>query len=266
VRRRTAEVITAGPTRAAASGENGDGRSGGLDTVTGCSFPRIGCRDLNRHRNSETTASFDRLLDQALERGPAHPVDYRLDAPKWQFLCYAADRTDVVLHGSGDPVIQLFEPRQPADTLEFSNRRAVFAATDGIWPMYFAILDRERHPTMMRCNSCTRISSTDGPLSEPYYFFSISRPALKQQPWRAGTVYILPAHSFEAQPPIYGRRCVAIRRPGGLSTAGETRRRNLGVPQRFPIPPPDSRPRQRSSQRAHRRRPRRLPVVRGALI
>ncbi|MER5210347.1 hypothetical protein ABT063_07165 [Streptomyces sp. NPDC002838] len=153
----------------------------------------------------ETTASFDRLLDHALDQGPEQPIDYRLDAPKWQFLSRAAERADVVLHGSGNPDIGQFEPRQPADTLEFSNRCAVFAATDGIWPMYYAILNRERHPTMMLCNACIRvISTTSGSrqLSDPYYFFSISRPALEQQPWCTGTVYFLPADSFEAQPPI----------------------------------------------------------------
>jgi hypothetical protein len=148
-----------------------------------------------------TTAAFDRLLDQALDRGPDQPIDYRLDAPKWQFLCHAADRTDLVLHGSGDPGIDRFEPRQADDTLEFSNRCAVYAATDGIWPMYFAILDRERHP-MSLCNACIRIRSSDGRLGQPFYFFSISRPALEQQPWRAGTVYILPADTFETQPLI----------------------------------------------------------------
>ena len=152
--------------------------------------------------DSETRASFDRLLDQALDRGPDQPIDYRLDAPKWQFLCHAADRADVVLHGSGDSDIEQFEPRQPADTLDFSNQRAVFAASDGIWPMYYAILDRERHPAMMLCNSCIRIASGTGLLGDPYYFFSISRPALEQQPWRVGTVYLLPADSFEAQPLI----------------------------------------------------------------
>lgn len=148
----------------------------------------------------ETLSSFDRLLGQALDRGPDRPVDYRLDAPKWQFLCYAADRGRVVLHGSGDPGIQSFEPRQPDDTLEFSNRRGVFAATDGIWPMYYAILDREQHP-MMLCNSCIRICA-DGQTSDPYYFFSISREALLLQPWRTGTVYLLPADTFEIQPRI----------------------------------------------------------------
>ena len=146
-------------------------------------------------------ASFDRLLDQALDRGPDHPIDYRIDAPKWQFLCHAADRSDVVLHGSGDPGIERFEPRQPDDHLEFSNRLAVFAATDGIWPMYYAILDRKNHP-MMLCNSCIRIVSGAGRPGDPYYFFSISRPALERKPWRSGTVYLLPAATFETQPRI----------------------------------------------------------------
>ena len=149
----------------------------------------------------ETVSAVDRLLAQAFEHGPGSPIDHTLGMPKWEFLCHAVERANVVLHGSGDPDIGLFEPRQPDDTLEFSNRRAVFAAVDGIWPMYYAILDRERHP-MMLCNSCVRTSSGTGGLSDPYYYFSISDPALQRRPWRAGTVYLLPSSSFEVQPPI----------------------------------------------------------------
>lgn len=149
----------------------------------------------------DATQSFDRLLDQALARGPAHPIDYRLDIPKWRFLCHAANRGDVVRHGSGNPDIERFEPRRPADPLEFSNRHAVFAATDGIWPMYYAILDRDEHRTMMMVASSIRVESA-GRRSAPHHFFSISRPALERRPWRSGTVYLLPADSFEDQPPI----------------------------------------------------------------
>jgi hypothetical protein len=149
-----------------------------------------------------TAAAFDRLLDQAVADGPGRPVDYRLAAPKWQFLCHAADRSDLVLHGSGNPDIALFEPRQPGDTLEFSNRRAVFAATDGIWPMHYATLDRDRHPGVTTVNACVRLGTAEGGLGDPAYFFSVSRPALERRPWRTGTVYLLPAAGFERQPPL----------------------------------------------------------------
>ena len=148
-----------------------------------------------------TVAALDLLLDQALAGGPGRPIDYRLGVPKWQFLCRAAERADVVLHGSGDPGIGLFEPRQPADSLEFSSRHAVFAAVDGIWPVYYAILDRDRYP-MMLCNACVRICPETSEPSDPYYFFSVSDTALRQRPWRTGTVYLLPGDSFEIQPQL----------------------------------------------------------------
>lgn len=113
-----------------------------------------------------TVASFEGLLAEAMERGPDHPVDCRLRAPKWQFLCHVADRGGLVLHGSGDPDIRCFEPRQPGDTLDFSNRRAVFAATDGIWPLHYATLDRNLHPEVVTVNACVRLGSPDGGLSD----------------------------------------------------------------------------------------------------
>ena len=151
--------------------------------------------------DAETVAAFDLLLGESLAGGPGRPIDYRLGIPKWQFLCHAVERANLVLHGSGDSGIGLFEPRQPDDPLEFSSRCAVFAAVDGIWPMYYAILDRDRHP-MMLCNSCVRVRQENGEPSAPYYFFSISDAALRQRPWRTGSVYLLPGDSFEVQPPL----------------------------------------------------------------
>jgi hypothetical protein len=150
--------------------------------------------------DAETESAFDRLLDEALERGPGHAIDYRLAAPRWQFLCHAA-RHGWLLHGSGEADIDRFDPRQPADQSAFGGRRAVFAAADGIWPIYFAILDRDRHP-MVLVNSCISLSGPDGQTVGPYYFFSITATALEQEPWREGMVYLLPAAGFEAQPPI----------------------------------------------------------------
>jgi len=135
-----------------------------------------------------------------LTQGPRQAAHYPLTEPKWQFLCYIAENADVVLHGSPDPTIDQFRPRRAYDTLEFGNRTAIYAATDGIWPMFYAVLDRERHP-MSLSNACIRIGEP-GAWSEPHYFFSITAAALSQRPWRTGKVYLLPAHTFIAQPPL----------------------------------------------------------------
>jgi len=154
--------------------------------------------------DGSTAAAFDALLADAVQNGPDRPIDYRLDAPKWQFLCHAADRGEVVLHGSSAADITRFEPRQSNDIAEFGNRAAVYAAADGLWPMYFAILDRPRH-RMSLCNSCMRVQRADGSLTEPYYFFSVNNEVLDEWQFGPGTVYLLPAADFEREPPYRER-------------------------------------------------------------
>lgn len=147
--------------------------------------------------DAATRAEFDRLLDEALLAGPEAFIDYQLAAPRWQFLCHAADRGGFVLHGTGNPDITIFEPRQSNDVGEFGNRSAVYAASDGLWPMYFAILDRDRYDIGL-VNACIQVAGLEG----SYYYFSITASALEQQPWRTGIVYLLPGETFELQPSI----------------------------------------------------------------
>jgi hypothetical protein len=108
------------------------------------------------------------------------------------------DREGIVLHGSGKADIAEFEPRKANDAIAFGNRQAVYAASDGIWAMYFAIVDRGRYVTSL-LNACFRVVEATGK-SDPYYFFSINQDALPRDPWREGTVYLLPGDSFEPQP------------------------------------------------------------------
>src|ERR1044072_6792350 len=122
--------------------------------------------------DADTRAAFDRLYAEAVEHGTGAAIDYRLPAPKWQFLCYLCDTKPVVLHGSGNADIEEFEPRQSNDLTEFGNRTAVYAASDGIWAMYFAIVDRDRYVTSLM-NACFRVVDADGTRSGAYYFFSI---------------------------------------------------------------------------------------------
>lgn len=146
-------------------------------------------------------AAFDDLLVEATAQDEVLGLDYTLLAPKWQFLCYLADQHDIVLHGSGDPHIIHFEPRESNDLNEFGRQKAVFAAADGIWAMFFAIVDRETYP-MSVSNAGIQLIDADGQASDPFYVFSVSREVLPQQPWRTGSVYLLPSETFVAQPPM----------------------------------------------------------------
>lgn len=145
--------------------------------------------------------AFDALLDEAAARGPGALIEYALAAPRWQFLCHAAERRELALHGSGNPAIAEFEPRQSNDLNEFGNQRAVYAAADGIWAMFFAIVDRDRYALSIT-NACIRLEDAAGRVSEPRYLFSVSQAARPQQPWRTGTVYLLPRATFAQQPPF----------------------------------------------------------------
>jgi hypothetical protein len=145
-------------------------------------------------------AAFDALWDETLRIGGSPAIEYTLPWPRWQFLCHLADHHGVALHGSGNPQITAFEPRQPQDLTEFGNQKAVYAASDGLWAMFFAIVDRERVTSIT--NACVRLEDETGRLHDPLYVFSVSRSALPTQPWRTGTVYLLPRSTFTVQPSI----------------------------------------------------------------
>ncbi len=155
-------------------------------------------------RDADTIASFEHLFAEAVEHGTGAEIEYKLQAPKWQFLCYLCDTKGILMHGSGNPDIAEFEPRQSNDLEEFGNRRAVYAASDGLWAMYFAIMDRDRYVTSLM-NACFRVLQEDGKWGDPYYFFSINGDAIPHEPWRNGTIYLLPSATFEQQATVHLR-------------------------------------------------------------
>ena len=149
----------------------------------------------------ETTQNaFDALLNTSINASGCPTIEFTLPYPKWQFLCYLADHHDIAMHGSGDPNIALFEPRQSNDLSEFGNQKAIYAASDGLWAMFFAVVDRDRVGSIT--NACVQLSDEAGTLHGPFYVFSVSQSALPSQPWRAGMVYLLPRSTFTVQPPM----------------------------------------------------------------
>jgi hypothetical protein len=149
----------------------------------------------------QTSKMIDQLLYRVKNTEGVTLIDYDLPVPKWQLLCYLADHYGIALHGTGTPDIQLFEPRPSNDLEAFGAQTAVYAATDGLWAMFFAILDRE-HYKMATSNACIRLADESGTVSEPWYVFSVSQAALQHRPYRKGMVYLLPGETFIHQPSL----------------------------------------------------------------
>lgn len=146
----------------------------------------------------EKLAAFERLFQAT---PPGASIDYALPYPKWQFLTCLCESNELVLHGSQNQGIQQVEPRQARDIRGFSSQHAIYATTDGIWVIYFAILDRFKYRQMSLFNSCFQARISDEQLSDPLYFFSISQPVLLQKPWCRGTIYLLPRQPFQQEAP-----------------------------------------------------------------
>jgi hypothetical protein len=138
-----------------------------------------------------------RAGDEVLDVGPI--VHARGEVTPWHFLCGLAEHREYAFHGTGDPNVESFEPREPIDFAPFGNQKAVFATTDPIWAMFFAVVDRVRYRLTL-ANGCILLLDADGRPGPPHYFFSITGAALRERPWRTGYVYFLPADTFVAQP------------------------------------------------------------------
>ncbi len=127
-------------------------------------------------------------------------IDYQLAAPKWQFLSYLCRSKDLVLHGSQNLEIEVVEPRQALDVKAYSNQNAIYAAADGIWVIYYAIIDRQNFSPLSLFNACFNLQISPEVHQGPYYFFSLTHSALIRKPWCDGAIYILPRATFEQEP------------------------------------------------------------------
>jgi hypothetical protein len=153
--------------------------------------------------------STQSAIDELLSLGRAAVADRlvdvdsllreRGDVTRWQFLCGLAERRRIAFHGTGDPNIESFEPREPIDFAPFGQQKAVFATSDPIWAMFYAIVDRDHYRVTLN-NGCILLMDSEGRPGVPYYYFSITRSALERRPWRTGYIYFLPPESFVEQP------------------------------------------------------------------
>jgi hypothetical protein len=139
--------------------------------------------------DADATA-FDRL-GHAVDEADGRVVDYDAAAPKHSFFRYLLERRPVLLHGTGDPTIERFEPRRQTDyDNEWTN--AVFATDDPIWPIFFATVNRAVARSLI--NACSRR------YGESHYYFSIGTDPRGSDAWRSGWIYVLPRETFRLHP------------------------------------------------------------------
>ena len=146
--------------------------------------------------NSQKIEAFENLFLEARRLGPNAFIDYNITYPKHEFLRYLVDRKKILLHGSNKPDLKILLPiRFSTDARAAMNKQSIFAAADGIWPMFFAVLDRGNYVGTMS-SGAYRLSDATG-LTTTYYFFSINEEVLKLRPFRRGTIYLLPRDKFK---------------------------------------------------------------------
>jgi hypothetical protein len=136
--------------------------------------------------------AFEGIWEAIQVHSAADPIEYACPFPKFEFLTYLVRRKDVLLHGSNDAGITHFEPRQQTD-FRGQVRESVFATDDGIWPIYFAIVDRDRVKVLK--NACFQVTDEQG-ISRTRYLFAVPARQLRRHPWWEGAVYVLPRETF----------------------------------------------------------------------
>jgi hypothetical protein len=137
--------------------------------------------------SDDDRAAFDALLAGT---PPGGVIDYTLAQPRWLFLHHLV-RSGFLLHGSNEPEIGEFRTRANNDA-HGRPVNAVFASDDAVWPMYFAVVNRPVARSYI--NWCEHVPSASR------YLFSIGSDPRDDRSWCEGTVYVLPAETFDPTP------------------------------------------------------------------
>lgn len=188
------------------------------------------------HLTEQHIQYFEILEETFVASGDGKTIPFQTTEPqaKWAFLHWLSQRRPVLFHGSATESIACFEPRAPFDRSadDFSKQKAVYASSDALWAMFYAVLDRSIPVRFL--NGALQFQQEDG-WSRMHYFFSVDQVAATHKPWHSGTVYILPAERFEQQPP-YTLQSHTVLEPHWASLAPVKPLANITVePEDFPL-------------------------------
>jgi hypothetical protein len=146
----------------------------------------------------EKSARFEDLFQFCLERANGSWVDYNLPYPKYEFVQHLTEQDVVIFHGSNNTDINTFQPvRKSMELMDETGRgniAGVYGTHDGLWAMFFAVIDREKLKGSIR-NGVMYFQDRDGG-QLPVYNFSINQDQLAVKPVTEGALYLLPRETF----------------------------------------------------------------------
>jgi hypothetical protein len=147
----------------------------------------------------ERAATFDELI------AAARAEDGIIDAascpyPVHELLTHMVVKHDLLLHGSNNPALEVLEPRPARDLA--TELHAVVACDDAIWPMFYAVVARDRVDGVF--SACMHLGRP--PRLRRFYLFALfdADPAAPSS-WTAGALYALPRDGFRRE---WGREWV----------------------------------------------------------
>ena len=138
------------------------------------------------------TETFERLI--AAARAGDGAVDLEgCPYPVHELLTHVVEREGLLLHGSNHTGLEVLEP-QPARDLD-TTLHAVVACDDAIWPMFYAVVARDRVAGVV--TACTHLGR--GSRRRRFYVFGLFGDPASETTWTRGVVYALPRAGFRRE-------------------------------------------------------------------
>lgn len=116
--------------------------------------------------------------------------------PVADYLRYLARSRSVLFHGTQHDLTEL-QPLQSNDVADFGNQQAVYASSDPLWSMFFALVLRGPTFRSMRNGSMSTLRVPE----HRFYFLSVDvgeADSVTQPGW----IHVVPKDGFTAQPPF----------------------------------------------------------------
>lgn len=151
---------------------------------------------------SEVTAErYREVLERILASPDGHLLNEDLPTPPAPFVQWLMAQDAVIFHGSNRTDIDEFVPVRSSmelyDTGGRGNLGAVYGTHDGLWSMFFSVIDRGRLRGSIR-NGVMRYGARGRSID--LYHFSVHHECLDEAPYTTGALYLMPRDRFERLP------------------------------------------------------------------